>query len=479
MKKITKLIPVLKIVGFLIIFGIVLGTILSVLNYTDTGGGTGFERFYNLPKNSADAIFFGSSHCHCTVDQRILWDKYGIAGVTFSAGSQTLDHTESFVEIALSEQNPKLIAVEVYGILFEDVSPDYVGVYRSLIGRKWTPGYFMRAWDIADSMDASFDQRFELLTKFPLFHGRYSELTKDDFETELPFLMGYRGSYETVSFDKPPVSEWNGVEQIPERFFSIINQIKDYADSKGVEVLFWAAPFVITREQQEKLNAFAEYADSKGWSFIDYNRKTDELGIDFSSEFRDEEHLNNYGAAKVTDSLGQYIKENYTIEDHSGESKYDKWNDNSRYLNNLDFVHNLESDLDFNTYMTLALQLEEGYSVGIITEGNFGVFPKIYGTALQNLGLSEEDFFEGGFFFIESGVLTKHFKGDYDECIPTLNSEIHVDSKYSQYIIDGTAYDIPDDGIGVFVYDNKIGCPVDLRYVDVYYVGNIVSHFEE
>ena len=43
---------------------------------------------------------------------------------------------------------------------------------------------------------------------------------------------------------------------------------------------------------------------------------------------------------------------------------------------------------------------------------------------------------------------------------------------------DGTVYDIPDNGIGIFVYDNKIGFPVDLGYVDVFYVGNEVSHFE-
>ena len=81
----------IKIIGFLLVVCIVLGKTTSVLNYKDTGGGGGWQRFYEMPQKTADVIFFGSSHAHCTVDHGLLWDQHGIAGYTLSAGSQRLD----------------------------------------------------------------------------------------------------------------------------------------------------------------------------------------------------------------------------------------------------------------------------------------------------------------------------------------------------------------------------------------------------
>lgn len=69
----------IKIIGFLLVVCIVLGKTTSVLNYKDTGGGGGWQRFYHMPQKTADVMFFGSSHAHCTVDHGLLWDQYGIA----------------------------------------------------------------------------------------------------------------------------------------------------------------------------------------------------------------------------------------------------------------------------------------------------------------------------------------------------------------------------------------------------------------
>ena len=103
----------IKIIGFLLVVCIVLGKTTSVLNYKDTGGGGGWQRFYHMPQKTADVMFFGSSHAHCTVDHGLLWDQYGIAGYTLSAGSQRLDSTYYFLKEAIRVQKPKIAVVEV------------------------------------------------------------------------------------------------------------------------------------------------------------------------------------------------------------------------------------------------------------------------------------------------------------------------------------------------------------------------------
>ena len=46
----------IKIIGFLLVVCIVLGKTTSVLNYKDTGGGGGWQRFYEMPQKTADVI---------------------------------------------------------------------------------------------------------------------------------------------------------------------------------------------------------------------------------------------------------------------------------------------------------------------------------------------------------------------------------------------------------------------------------------
>ena len=60
-------INITKSILFIIIIAIVFFKMLDVLNYKEIGGGGGWQRFYEMPKETIDVMFFGSSHAHCTV----------------------------------------------------------------------------------------------------------------------------------------------------------------------------------------------------------------------------------------------------------------------------------------------------------------------------------------------------------------------------------------------------------------------------
>ena len=126
----------IKIIGFLLVVCIVLGKTTSVLNYKDTGGGGGWQRFYHMPQKTADVMFFGSSHAHCTVDHGLLWDQYGIAGYTLSAGSQRLDSTYYFLKEAIRVQKPKIAVVEVWGTEWSTVKRQFTEIHLECIGQK-------------------------------------------------------------------------------------------------------------------------------------------------------------------------------------------------------------------------------------------------------------------------------------------------------------------------------------------------------
>jgi hypothetical protein len=62
-----------------------------------------------------------------------------------------------------------------------------------------------------------------------------------------------------------------------------------------------------------------------GYEFFDTNDYYDEMGIDFSHDFYDNNHVNYYGAQKYTVFLANYIKNNYSVTDRRDDSRYSDW----------------------------------------------------------------------------------------------------------------------------------------------------------
>ncbi|MCQ2497549.1 MAG: hypothetical protein MJ133_01055 [Lachnospiraceae bacterium] len=472
----AKIINMLKMIGFIALVSLCISFSFKALVYKDTGGGGGFDRLENLPENSVDVIFFGNSHCHCTVDQGFLWDNYGMAGFTFTAGSQPIDSTASFVEYAVSIQNPKVIVVEISGIFADELDSDYVDIYRNLVGMDYSLDYVDRALTMAKSIGNTFECKFELLTKYPLVHNRYRELGREDYVLDIPYMMGYKGSMETVPYERPSVEEWTSSDPISEDVLSQVEKIVDIAKENNVELVFFAAPLVINQHKQERYNAFEKYADSNSLLFVNFNNLYDELALDFATDFRDPDHLNNRGAVKVTSVLAEKIKSKYKIPDRRGDKKYILWDMNSRYLQDKSIRNNLSPEVDFNTYMNAVNLISDRYVSIIRLSGNYMAIPENYSNGLEDCGITREDFSEGGCIIVENGKVSKQLTGEYSYCISTPKEEIHIDSKRNRFLIDGVNYELPDNSIGVIIYDFELGYLVDVVSVDIYQDGTIVKH---
>ena len=75
-------------------------------------------------------------------------------------------------------------------------------------------------------------------------------------------------------------------------------------------------------------NAVSDCAEEKGIPYLDLNKKTAELGINWKTDSLDKgDHLNLSGACKVTAYLGNYLKENYNLSDKRENNEYKSWND--------------------------------------------------------------------------------------------------------------------------------------------------------
>ena len=123
------------------------------------------------------------------------------------------------------------------------------------------------------------------------------------------------------------------VNPVSKRNAEYVKSIKEFCDKKGAKFILLSTPSTKNWNSQRH-NGIVQLAEELGVEYIDMNTESADVGIDWSRDTRDKgNHLNFYGAVKVTDWLGNYFKESGLLEDHRGNESYaEAWNGDIEYF---------------------------------------------------------------------------------------------------------------------------------------------------
>lgn len=479
----------IKIIVFVLIFIITGNYFMNILCYKDTGGGIGMYRFHKEQKNTMDIIFFGSSHTHCTVDVGYLWNQYGIAGCNLTAGAQKLDGVYCFMKDAFRTQHPKIVVVDIYSALDDGLSKEEEDLYR-VSSVHWSYDYIQYVKNFGNRMGRESEWIRAAQLKYPLFHSRYQEISKDDFIDNMSFMKGYRGSFEVTPFERPEAFYDEHITEISVSSKEYLDKICELTKENDVKLLLMAAPYEVLNEQQEQYNWIREYAAENEIPYINFNHAVDGLELDYGSDFRDVGHLNNIGAQKVTESLITYARNFVSFEDHRNDSKYDSWNDNSCYLHNKLIARQLQVEGDVNDYLKQVSNIANDKVIILTLNGNYNAIPDAYANGLALFGIGAEDYLQGGSWIIKNGQVLKRMPGNvYQMNMKVENSEIQISA---EQIVDdaGDLYDkVSTDcnginysenltnGMNIIVYDEHLGMVIDVVTNDIYN-GLVLFHMD-
>lgn len=259
------------------------------------------------PAESLDIVVVGDSESYNTVSTMELWEQYGIT--TFDCGQtgQRIQEAYYALKTAFRTQSPKLVIVET-NMLFRDK-----GTIKNV------------------QMSLAEPLRYY----FPVF--RYHNIWKtlfDDPTEERTDYKGFRIREQTKAYTgKDYLDKAKKVEEISPFAEIYMEKIQKLCDKNGAQILFISAPSPVNYNGK-RLTAVQNYAKELNIPYIDFNSKLDEIGLDWSKDSLDKgDHLNIFGAKKATEYLGKYLAENYTFEDHRGDTKYSEWDDLSKEYN--------------------------------------------------------------------------------------------------------------------------------------------------
>ncbi len=252
--------------------------------------------------NSIDVLFVGDSEVYASFSPMQMYDEYGFTAHDLGTGAQRLYDTYNYLKRTLKSQKPKVVVLET-NILF----------------RKF-------------SMDRVFSGELKNLFPFIKYHNRWKNLTANDFTIGISYtythpLKGFKPKEEIKSRKRYNyMKKKNEVAKISKKNAYYFQKIKNICDKEGIELLLVSSTS-ISNWDYAKHEATQKYAEQNGLSFIDLNL-IDDIQIDWEKDTYDKgDHLNYFGAKKVSSYVGKYLSEQYHLEDHKNDQSYQKWNE--------------------------------------------------------------------------------------------------------------------------------------------------------
>lgn len=466
----------LKAAVFILMIAIVAGNLGEVLAYKhdayDANNYFDFDYLYDLPKDSLDVVYLGTSQFHMGITPLEIWNKYGITGASFTSSANRAWLAYYMLEEILKYQNPKVVVLDA--AIIRGGNNNVVGNRRIISQFRFSPLKFEALYNCLELEGKSIDEMINISSEFFAYHDRWDSLTQYDFAGDVSSYAYQKGYLLTTSYT--PHSDMDYEEYHTPVIFEIEDQTKVYmekikklCDEKQIEIM-------VTKLPSEMWNpTYSEIVE--GWSnenqalFLDMTQKKNlrKMNFDVERDYFDFNHVNYFGAELVSDYLGNYLTENYEFDEKSEKTK-SAWDADYKKYEDYRLTCMIQSTTDFAEFIELSIELEK--------QSNYIICFSIKDEATQGLNDQElegmkrlgmdTDFaqnYRGSMVaIVDNGeTVIQNFGQDEQNCEyhPCENLEIEMLSKgynagnESSITINGQEYSKNLRGMNVVVYDKK------------------------
>ncbi|MCI9081576.1 MAG: hypothetical protein HFI70_04505 [Lachnospiraceae bacterium] len=340
----------LRLISFLLVLGLILYGLVRVFGMPtnkDTALGVmkRYNDFYDEPENTWDCVMLGTSCVDRQWAAPLAWNEYGMAVYAMNTDVQPLYLTTCLLDEVRKTQDVKLAVVDVRGIRMDSLRPTEVRVRRVTDSMRYSANrfktihkaiefykeYYSRddvkdGQKVLDNLDET-----SMYFSFLKYHSRWKEgLYESDFIRPVNDMKGIYDPADAFHSENvkptkviPDTAELNDLQK------SVLDEIIEYGETTGLEILFTSAPSRVFEKEQPEFNGAVKYLEEKGAKVINFNteEKYKEIGLDFSTDLYNAHHMNTKGAVKFTNYFAKYLHENYQFEDKRGKEEYKEWDE--------------------------------------------------------------------------------------------------------------------------------------------------------
>ena len=290
-----------------------------------------FAGFYAEPKDSIDVVVIGSSPVQPLFSAPLIWGEYGIALYPISTNSQPTTGIKYLIKEVRKRQSECIYVIDVSMFIVE---PDELLTEANIRNITDNMKYSLNRIKAINAMVSDPKERVDYYFDISKYHSVITD--KDEFSIDafkyfdftVPALSkGYLFVDAVEPFDTVDVSSIDQTKAIPQEAEAILDDLLDYIDAENLKVMFVISPYIASDERKMQHNYLGEYIENRGYIFIDFNDFASDMGIDYSSDLYNRNHLNLAGGEKFSHYFGSYLMDNYDFKDKRADIDYSSWDE--------------------------------------------------------------------------------------------------------------------------------------------------------
>lgn len=344
-----KIVGIIKVVCFLALFLVCfMGAVKlfqrkdSVIKYTSF-----FEQ-----EEDFDVLFFGSSHAVNGIFPMELWEDYGIVSYNCGGHGHQLATTYWHMQNVLEYTMPKLIVLDIFGIHQDMKYASAEQIHESFDVMPLSITKYKAVQDLFDDPSSEeYKNRWAYFWDFNGYHTRWNDLKSEDFAYEINIEKGAESRIDVavpIDYTIIGTDQVYAEDSISQQYLC---KIIEECQERGIEILLTHLPYPTESGYQEAANMTYKVAERYGVPYIDFVHMNNV--VEYTTDCYDKSsHLNPSGARKVTDYLGNYIKQNYNIPDRREDVAYAQWHEDYANYTQMKY-ENLEVQTDLDNYLML------------------------------------------------------------------------------------------------------------------------------
>lgn len=367
-KKVKKKKPVHKIIlgytGFILALLLILYTACMFLKMTEPVNVASLQGIYK-EKNTLDVVLIGASEAYANYCAPLAYEDYGYTSYSYGVSGVPGSLYKSMLTEVLDNQSPKLVVIEMNGLLQKDYYYNRQGNLHGYLDNINNLENRAEAVDYAVADENKDD--FKFINFLDVYHNSWQDPGKSfaTLFTRVGMFLEPRSNLKGyATFAK--TAKTNGSDEVKSNYFTdksklIFEDLLNYCNEQGLQnVLFVRFPHQNKDTEPEIAEQLSNMASAHGYKFEDFSYCKDEAGIVKIQDYYNDEHFNARGARKFTKYFGNYIISNYDVKtEHSDEIKK-SWD--KSVANTEEILTRAEADIDDNLgtyYYELSVYLPE------------------------------------------------------------------------------------------------------------------------
>lgn len=320
------------------------------------------KNFYREEKNSLDMVILGSSSVYTSFSSPLAWKEFGFTSYVLATSGAPMGITKSMLIELQKSQNPKLIVIDMNGVMYNDKFETKEGSLRMWIDNM---PYSQNKIDTINYLIPE-DERSTYLNPFLKYHSNWEKISSCLHMTMLDLnyifnkenlsVSGMSGTAQTADRKNLiDVSNYNETQALFNESGKHLYDLLDYLKDNNFEnVVFVNTPRYYEKRmlvQRRVLNQASQVIKSYGYKVFDLDYELENIGLDKNLDYYDYNHVNIYGQQKVTRYLSTILENEYHLKSEYSKNLIEKWNkEYESYIKVYDWVDNKIKNSDFTKY---------------------------------------------------------------------------------------------------------------------------------